>query len=41
MFASTWNVGGIQPLDDLNLDDWLDISNYSYDIYVLGYVYIH
>jgi len=37
MFASTWNVGGVQPSDDLNLDDWLDTSNNSYDIYILGY----
>ncbi|KAJ3702993.1 hypothetical protein LUZ61_006698 [Rhynchospora tenuis] len=37
LFASTWNVGGIIPPDDLNLEDWLDTRNNSYDIYVLGF----
>ncbi|KAJ3677442.1 hypothetical protein LUZ60_003166 [Juncus effusus] len=37
IFVSTWNVGGVTPSDDLCLDDWLDIENQSYDIYVLGF----
>ncbi|XP_020582888.1 type IV inositol polyphosphate 5-phosphatase 9-like [Phalaenopsis equestris] len=37
LFASTWNVGGIPPSDDLNLEDWLDTKNNSYDIYVIGF----
>ncbi|KAL0908719.1 hypothetical protein M5K25_023226 [Dendrobium thyrsiflorum] len=36
LFASTWNVGGIPPNDDLNLEDWLDTKN-NYDIYVIGF----
>ncbi|THU61710.1 hypothetical protein C4D60_Mb07t26190 [Musa balbisiana] len=38
VFVSTWNVGGISPTDDLNLEDWLDTDRSSYDIYVLGYL---
>jgi len=37
VFASTWNLGGIVPSDDLNLEDWLDTRANSYDIYVLGF----
>ncbi|XP_010939977.1 type IV inositol polyphosphate 5-phosphatase 9 [Elaeis guineensis] len=37
LFVGTWNVGGIPPTDDLNLEDWLDTKNSSYDIYVLGF----
>ncbi|KAJ1703115.1 hypothetical protein LUZ63_002894 [Rhynchospora breviuscula] len=37
IFVSTWNVGGVTPSDDFCLDDWLDIQNHSYDIYVLGF----
>ncbi|CAL9167176.1 unnamed protein product [Musa hybrid cultivar] len=37
MFVSTWNVGGIPPTDDLDLEDWLDTGKSSYDIYVLGF----
>lgn len=40
LFASTWNVGGVAPPDDLDLSDWLDTRNGTYDIYVLGYVVI-
>ncbi|RWW80188.1 hypothetical protein BHE74_00011481 [Ensete ventricosum] len=29
---------GIPPTDDLDLETWLDTSNNSYDIYVLGYI---
>ncbi|CAD6257731.1 unnamed protein product [Miscanthus lutarioriparius] len=37
VFAGTWNVGGVAPPDDLDLEDWLDTKTDSYDIYVLGY----
>jgi hypothetical protein len=37
VFASTWNVGGIVPSDDLDLEDWLDSRDNFYDIYALGY----
>uniref|UniRef100_A0A453KS70 Inositol polyphosphate-related phosphatase domain-containing protein n=1 Tax=Aegilops tauschii subsp. strangulata TaxID=200361 RepID=A0A453KS70_AEGTS len=37
VFASTWNIGGIAPTDDLDLEDWLDTRANSYDIYVLGF----
>ncbi|XP_017701238.2 type IV inositol polyphosphate 5-phosphatase 9-like [Phoenix dactylifera] len=37
VFVGTWNVGGVVPSDDLNLEDWLDTNNNSYDIYVLGF----
>ncbi|KAM0913551.1 hypothetical protein ACQ4PT_012081 [Festuca glaucescens] len=38
VFASTWNVGGVAPPDDLDLEDWLDTKACnSYDIYVLGF----
>ncbi|KAL5230325.1 hypothetical protein ABZP36_029101 [Zizania latifolia] len=36
VFAGTWNVGGVAPPDDLDLEDWLDTKDDSYDIYVLG-----
>ncbi|XP_062199314.1 type IV inositol polyphosphate 5-phosphatase 9-like isoform X2 [Phragmites australis] len=37
VFASTWNVGGIAPSDDLGLEDWLGTRANSFDIYVLGF----
>uniref|UniRef100_A0ACD6A2S7 Uncharacterized protein n=1 Tax=Avena sativa TaxID=4498 RepID=A0ACD6A2S7_AVESA len=38
VFASTWNVGGVAPQDDLDLEDWLDTKACNcYDIYVLGF----
>ncbi|KAF7058803.1 hypothetical protein CFC21_065787 [Triticum aestivum] len=37
VFASTWNIGGVAPTDDLDLEDWLDTRANSYDIYVLGF----
>ncbi|KAF9625227.1 hypothetical protein IFM89_020813 [Coptis chinensis] len=37
VFVSTWNVGGVAPPDDLDMDDWLDMRNSSCDIYVLGF----
>ncbi|XP_056846255.1 type IV inositol polyphosphate 5-phosphatase 3-like isoform X1 [Raphanus sativus] len=33
--VGTWNVGGVSPPSDLDIDDWIDI-NHSADIYVLG-----
>ncbi|URE13474.1 type I inositol-1,4,5-trisphosphate 5-phosphatase [Musa troglodytarum] len=37
LYVSTWNVGGVLPSDDLNLEEWLDVNNDRYDIYVLGF----
>ncbi|KAJ3695035.1 hypothetical protein LUZ60_000412 [Juncus effusus] len=34
--VGTWNVGGRVPPDDLDLSDWLDMSQPA-DIYVLGF----
>lgn len=36
VFVATWNVGGIPPNNDLNLDDFLQVREES-DIYVLGF----
>jgi len=33
--VGTWNVGGLLPPDDINLDDFIDTSDPA-DIYVLG-----
>ncbi|KAK7359514.1 hypothetical protein VNO77_01475 [Canavalia gladiata] len=37
VFVSTWNVGGIAPDEDLNLDDLLETCTNSCDIYILGF----
>ncbi|MED6212970.1 Type IV inositol polyphosphate 5-phosphatase 9 [Stylosanthes scabra] len=37
VFVSTWNVGGVAPEDDLNMEDLLETCNNSCDIYVLGF----
>ncbi|XP_014627879.1 type IV inositol polyphosphate 5-phosphatase 9-like isoform X1 [Glycine soja] len=37
IFVSTWNVGGIAPDEGLNMEDLLETSNNSCDIYVLGF----
>ncbi|XP_050275646.1 type IV inositol polyphosphate 5-phosphatase 9 isoform X1 [Quercus robur] len=37
VFVSTWNVGGIAPHDDLNIEDLFDTCNNSCDIYVIGF----
>ncbi|KAK3150972.1 hypothetical protein QOZ80_3AG0240000 [Eleusine coracana subsp. coracana] len=38
VFASTWNVGGVAPPEDLDLSAWLDASSDGpYDVYVLGF----
>ncbi|XP_074333819.1 type IV inositol polyphosphate 5-phosphatase 3 isoform X3 [Apium graveolens] len=34
--ACTWNVGGELPPDDLDIEEWLDISKPA-DIYVIGF----
>ncbi|KAG6408494.1 hypothetical protein SASPL_131507 [Salvia splendens] len=34
--AATWNVGGLAPDDELDLDGWLDIAEPA-DIYVIGF----
>ncbi|EXC05035.1 Type I inositol-1,4,5-trisphosphate 5-phosphatase CVP2 [Morus notabilis] len=33
-FVSTWNVGGIEPHEDLNIEDWVDLSC---DVHVFGF----
>lgn len=37
VLVSTWNVGGFQPSDDLDLEDLLQTKQTCYDIYVLGF----
>ncbi|XP_043722340.1 type IV inositol polyphosphate 5-phosphatase 9-like [Telopea speciosissima] len=37
LFVSTWNVGGVEPPENLNLEDLLDTNNNPCDIYVLGF----
>ncbi|XVF85544.1 hypothetical protein PTKIN_Ptkin17bG0125700 [Pterospermum kingtungense] len=37
IFVSTWNVGGVAPHEDLDMEDLLDTGNASCDIYVLGF----
>ncbi|KAF8398881.1 hypothetical protein HHK36_014745 [Tetracentron sinense] len=37
VFVSTWNMGGVAPPKDLNMEDWLDTRNNSCDIYILGF----
>ncbi|XWS22940.1 hypothetical protein CRYUN_Cryun29cG0078700 [Craigia yunnanensis] len=37
IFVSTWNVGGVAPHEDLDMEDLLDTGNTSCDIYVLGF----
>ncbi|KAJ4960210.1 hypothetical protein NE237_020120 [Protea cynaroides] len=37
LFVSTWNVGGVAPPENLNLEDLLDTRNNPCDIYVLGF----
>uniref|UniRef100_A0A3Q7H205 Inositol polyphosphate-related phosphatase domain-containing protein n=1 Tax=Solanum lycopersicum TaxID=4081 RepID=A0A3Q7H205_SOLLC len=36
LFVSSWNVGGIAPPNDLNMEELLDTRNNLADIYVLG-----
>nr|XP_043627144.1 type IV inositol polyphosphate 5-phosphatase 9 [Erigeron canadensis] len=37
VFVSTWNVGGVSPSEDLNIDDLLDTCNTPCDVYVFGF----
>ncbi|KAI4352066.1 hypothetical protein L6164_006352 [Bauhinia variegata] len=37
IFLGSWNVGGVTPPEDLDIEDWLDRENNSADIYVLGF----
>ncbi|XP_057804814.1 type IV inositol polyphosphate 5-phosphatase 9-like isoform X1 [Salvia miltiorrhiza] len=37
VFVGSWNVGGIRPPDNLNLDKWLSTQDTMADIYVLGF----
>ncbi|KAJ6976954.1 type IV inositol polyphosphate 5-phosphatase 9-like isoform X1 [Populus alba x Populus x berolinensis] len=37
IFVGSWNVGGIAPPDDLNMEDWLCTQTEPADIYVLGF----
>eukprot|EP00258_Populus_trichocarpa_P026146 XP_024442165.1 type IV inositol polyphosphate 5-phosphatase 9 isoform X3 [Populus trichocarpa] len=37
IFVGSWNVGGVAPPDDLNMEDWLCTHTDPADIYVLGY----
>ncbi|KAF9671250.1 hypothetical protein SADUNF_Sadunf12G0027900 [Salix dunnii] len=37
IFVGSWNVGGITPPDDLNMEDWLCAQTEPADIYVLGF----
>ncbi|KAH6807675.1 DNAse I-like superfamily protein [Perilla frutescens var. frutescens] len=37
LLVGSWNVGGIQPPDNLNLDELLNTQNTMADIYVLGF----
>ncbi|XP_054790102.1 type IV inositol polyphosphate 5-phosphatase 9-like [Prosopis cineraria] len=37
IFVGSWNVGGIAPPENLDMEDWLDMQNSSADIYVLGF----
>ncbi|KAK8526157.1 hypothetical protein V6N12_020638 [Hibiscus sabdariffa] len=36
VFVSTWNVGGVAPPEDLDMEELLDTGNTSCEIYVLG-----
>ncbi|KAK4371840.1 hypothetical protein RND71_007224 [Anisodus tanguticus] len=37
VFVNTWNVGGVVPTDDFNVDDLLGTCHTSCDIYVFGF----
>ncbi|WOH07577.1 hypothetical protein DCAR_0727009 [Daucus carota subsp. sativus] len=37
IFVSTWNVGGVAPAQDLDMEDLLDTCNNPCDIYVIGF----
>ncbi|XP_061361796.1 type IV inositol polyphosphate 5-phosphatase 9-like [Gastrolobium bilobum] len=37
IFVGSWNIGGVAPPKNLDMEDWLDTQNNSADIYVLGF----
>ncbi|XP_057446825.1 type IV inositol polyphosphate 5-phosphatase 9-like [Lotus japonicus] len=37
IFVGSWNIGGIEPPNNLDMEDWLDAGNNCADIYVLGF----
>ncbi|XP_030541274.2 type IV inositol polyphosphate 5-phosphatase 9-like [Rhodamnia argentea] len=37
IFVSSWNVGGIVPPEDMDMEYWLDIKKCQADIYVFGF----
>ncbi|XP_045815873.1 type IV inositol polyphosphate 5-phosphatase 9-like [Trifolium pratense] len=37
ILVGSWNIGGIAPPQNLNIEDWLHTQNDSADIYVLGF----
>ncbi|XP_056176701.1 type IV inositol polyphosphate 5-phosphatase 9-like [Syzygium oleosum] len=37
IFVSSWNVGGIVPPEDMDIEYWFDIKKYPADIYVFGF----
>ncbi|KAL8042722.1 hypothetical protein ABFX02_09G071700 [Erythranthe guttata] len=37
LFVGSWNIGGVSPPDNPNLDDFLDTKNSTADIYVIGF----
>ncbi|KAJ6760127.1 I INOSITOL POLYPHOSPHATE 5-PHOSPHATASE putative-RELATED [Salix purpurea] len=37
IFVGSWNVGGVAPPDDLNMEEWLCTHTDPADIYVLGF----
>lgn len=37
IFVSSWNVGGIVPPEDMDIEYWLDTKKYPADIYVFGF----
>ncbi|OWM62668.1 hypothetical protein CDL15_Pgr019962 [Punica granatum] len=37
IFVSSWNVGGVAPPEDLDLEDWLNLRKSPADIYVFGF----
>lgn len=37
VFVSTWNVGGMDPPEDLDMEEWLDTCKNPCDIYVFGF----
>ncbi|GAV58125.1 Exo_endo_phos domain-containing protein [Cephalotus follicularis] len=37
IFVGTWNVGGVAPNEETDIEDWLDTCGTPCDIYVLGF----